>query len=204
MFKTTMSDDEIFVKEDPNEKPKKKAKRKCSERQLENLRKAREKAKQNRERRKREKEQKNNTNNNNMVIPQSNNNNNNTNVRFKVREVQETKPTKHNTANNSVIPNTTQKQTPKQPIRKQKKTRGGYTNFMNNNPLNINYTELIKHKMTLQHKTAMYNHYQKTRRNTLIRKNQVRNYENNNRNIQPVNKKVTPINPLKNINKKKK
>ena len=79
----------------------------------------------------------------------------------------------------------------------------GYTNFMNNNPLNINYTELIKHKMTLQHKTAMYNHYQKTRRNTLIRKNQVRNYENNNRNIQPVNKKVTPINPLKNINKKK-
>lgn len=202
MYKTTISDEEIFNTNTDEQPKKKKTKRKCSERQLENLRKAREKAKMNRQARKKAKELKNNSNNNNMVIPNNNNNNNktnnNNNVRFKVRQVQENKPTRTE-VNKSIIPTPKpqNRKSCKPQVKQQVKQQVKRANiFSKNNPLNLNYTELIKHQMTLQHRSKYYQQIHQSKRNKIIRQKQIQNY-NKNKNIQPIINKRKDVIPTK-------
>tara|TARA_Y100000310_G_scaffold332052_1_gene406862 strand:+ start:136 stop:777 length:642 start_codon:yes stop_codon:yes gene_type:complete len=194
MFKATLPDDEIFCKKESNEeKPKKKkTKRKCSEKQLENLRRARQKAKQNREMRKKEKETKKNSN---TIIPSSNTNNtNDTNTNNNTNDTNNTDTKVQFFVGETPIQKVNNNNEPKKKPKQKRKMN--YPNFMTNNPLNINYTELIKHQMTLKHKTYMYNQMRKQKRNTNIRGKQVNNYE---KEMMKHSHKNKPIIPMKEI-----
>ena len=131
MFKTTKKEDEDFEKPQPT---KKKPKKKCSERQLENLRRARAIAKKNREAKKQNKSE-------------------------PVKVVE--KNIDQNVTKTIETPKREDIRIERKP--RQKKVFTKRNVIQQNNPFNIDFTEIMKHQMTLQHQKVLYVNQQKRR-----------------------------------------
>ena len=190
MFKTTDN-----TSEEDFEKPKiKKPKRKCTERQLENLRKARAVAKANRDAKKK-KQLVNNK-------PPTATHTNNVEPTIKV----EPRTTETPTHEDIKVERQPVRNPIKTPRRRQLKRQKAVVS--DGNPLNIDFTEVFKHHLTLQHQKLLYVNHQR-RKELLQRRNNRSNRQNNNIVNNRVRKNVVkkqalippPQKPKNNLNK---
>ena len=193
MFKSTQDIDGVFeTPEKSNVKPKKK-KRKCTPQQLENLRKAREKARLNRERKKREKQEA-----SNKQVP----------VKSEPvkSEPVKSEPVKSEPVNAPVKSEPVKStETPQRSdIKVIRKKASNLNDFMRsemlagNNPFNINMTEIIKHQMTLDYQSRINKN--NLRRKVLARQQVSKNKKRLNRQSNPTPKPQSKAQPVKNIN----